>query len=162
MIAHFHHFWSSPDSADKIIRWLNTAVERRANIVRDALISSKPDLVDEFDTTMKEVHASAEQYASQLRQCQKLDVDKLFLFGLHPAPEATIAHLHLHVILISDEFRNLSTKIHDWKTVPAHAVIDVIRDERRRSSNSTKFWWRRLLTSLARNRPNEKDSEVLG
>jgi hypothetical protein len=161
MIAHFHHFWSSPDSADKIIGWLNTAVERRANVVRDALISSKPDLVNEFDTTMKEVHASADQNAIQLRQCQKLDVDKLFFFGLHPAPEATVAHLHLHVILISDEFRKLSTRDHDWKTVPAHAVIDVIHDERC-GSNSTKPWWRRLLTSLARNRPNEKDSKALG
>ena len=125
MIVHFRDFWR-PKSIDKVTGWLKIAVERRASAVRASLESHAPDKMDEFDTVMKEVFASSEKFANDLR----LPGDEnAFLLGFHPAPEASIGHLHMHVILMHPGFRQFSTEVHDWKTVPAQAVIEAIEKD---------------------------------
>lgn len=129
MMAHFRHFWSKPESIDKVTGWLKIAVERRASAVRASLESHAPDKMDEFDAVMKEVLASSENFANYLHLQHHSADDKAFLLGFHPAPEASIGHLHMHVILIPPEFRQFSTEVHDWKTVPAQAVIEAIEED---------------------------------
>jgi hypothetical protein len=151
MIVHFRDFWSRPESIDKVIGWLKIAVERRASAVRTSLESHAPDRMGEFDAVMKEVFASSEKFANDLHLQHHPADDKAFLLGFHPAPEASIGHLHMHVVLMHPEFRQFSTEVHDWKTVPAQAVIEAIEGEavtRRCDTQSTKPWWRRVLTSL--------------
>jgi hypothetical protein len=47
------------------------------------------------------------------------------------------------------EFRKFSTHVHDWKTIPVQAVIEVIDEEARRcDTHSTKPRWKRVLTSI--------------
>jgi len=134
MMAHFRRFWITPNSVDKVIGWLNTAVERRASAVRDSLKSHAADRIDKFDIVMKDILASSEEFASKLRLLQNPEDDNLLFFGFHPAPEASIAHLHMHVILMGAEFRKFSTHVHDWKTIPVQAVIEVIDEEARTST----------------------------
>ncbi|KAF8892829.1 hypothetical protein CPB84DRAFT_1783645 [Gymnopilus junonius] len=144
MMRHFHHFWSTPESADKIIACLDMAVKRRTKAARETLMSHKPDLVDDFDATMKQVEASAQELAANLRECQKSQDDKALFFGFHPAPEASVAYLHMHTLLPSEEFRQFSTRKHDWKTVPAQVIIDVIEEETARCETNLPnvSWWR--------------------
>jgi len=151
MIVHFRDFWSRPESINKVTGWLKIAVERRASAVRASLESHAPDKMDEFDAVMKEVFASSEKFANDLHLQHHPADDKTFLLGFHPAPEASIGYLHMHVILMHPEFRQFSTEVHDWKTVPAQAVIEAIEEDavtRRCDTRSTKPWWRRTLTSL--------------
>ena len=145
MIAHFRRFWSSPGSADKIIGCLEKAVERRAKEVREALKPANFDLLEEFEITMKDVQASSNELADKLRECQKSSQDDGLLFAFHPAPHATIAQLHMHVILKSPEFCKFSTRSHDWKTVPVPDIVDVIREDQRWSSSLSKSWWKNRL-----------------
>ncbi|KAJ3507766.1 hypothetical protein NLJ89_g6120 [Agrocybe chaxingu] len=132
MIAHFWRFWESPESRSKITWWLKEAVERRAASVVDTLTSQTPTLVDEFQSIMKEVLASTEKFARTLRELRASEDDKSLVFGFHPAPEASIGHLHMHIVLAAAEFREFSTRAHDWKTIPAKTVVELISGEARR------------------------------
>ena len=164
MIGHFRRFWSTPESADKITKCLESAVQRRSKAAREALASHKPDLLEDFDAAMKEVEASAQVLAAKLREYRASQDDKILFFGFHPAPDASVAHLHMHTLLVSDEFRQFSTRKHDWKTIPAQAVIDVIHEEeqhaRCESKSRSKPWWRRVLTFDVCLRSARKDVKV--
>ncbi|PPR04989.1 hypothetical protein CVT26_012583 [Gymnopilus dilepis] len=138
MIGHFRRFWSTPESADKITQCLESAVQRRTKAAREALASHKPDLLEDFDAAMKEVEASAQVLAAKLREYRASQDDKILFFGFHPAPDASVAHLHMHTLLVSDEFRQFSTRKHDWKTIPAQAVIDVIHEEEQHARSARK------------------------
>jgi len=135
MMAHFRRFWRNPESADKINGFLKKQIGRRAKVVREVLVAHKPDIVEEFDATMEQVRASTDELGNKLCQCQKSQDDEVLFFGFHPAPVASIAHLHMHTLLILDEFRIFSTRVHDWKTIPVSAIIDVIHDEQGRRGN---------------------------
>lgn len=162
MISHFRRFWRSAESADKIIGWLESAVKRRTKAAREALVSHKPDVVEEFDAAMMEVDASAQDLAKKLRECQKSQDDNALFFGFHPAPEASVAHLHMHSLLVSNEFRLFSTRKHDWKTIPAQVIIDVIQEEKARCESNlpSKSWWKPLLTVHALTRIIWKNTKV--
>ncbi|PPQ94834.1 hypothetical protein CVT25_007471 [Psilocybe cyanescens] len=133
MLAHFERFWKSPESIDKTTVWLQTAVENRATAARKSLESRFPDHLDDFDKTTNDVRQSAEQFHQSLCRAHSQPVDKLFGFYFHPAPDASIAHLHMHVVLKAKEFREFSTYAHDWKSIPVHDVTEVIIGDLRRS-----------------------------
>ncbi|KIJ36776.1 hypothetical protein M422DRAFT_260867 [Sphaerobolus stellatus SS14] len=130
MVSSFHEFWRSPESIEIIIRWMKTAVEKRTTILRQSLEIHSPHLLDEFEAVMDEVSASTEEFEAELRHCHGsvLPNDDLLFFGFHPAPDASIAHLHMHVLLAPARFRKFSTDAHDWKTVPAQAIIEVFEE----------------------------------
>ncbi|CAA7264688.1 unnamed protein product [Cyclocybe aegerita] len=130
MIAHFWQFWESPESRSKISWWLKEAVERRAASVMDTLKSQTS--TNEFQSVMKDVLVSTEKFARRLRELRASKDDRSFVFGFHPAPEASIGHLHMHIVLAAAEFREFSTRVHDWKTIPAKTVVEVISEEARR------------------------------
>ena len=151
MIVHFRDFWNRPESINKVAEWLKIAVERHASAIRASLEFHAPEKIDEFDAVMKEVFASSEKFANDLHLQHCPADDKTFLLGFHPAPEASIGYLHMHVILMHPKFRQFSTEVHDWKMVPVQAVIEAIEEDamtRRCDTCSTMPWWRRTLTSL--------------
>lgn len=74
---------------------------------------------------MTEVQSFIDESSIKLRSLTPDD----FLFAVHPAPNITIGHLHMHVLVKPVEFRRWSTLVHDWKTIPVKAAIEVINEE---------------------------------
>lgn len=147
MMGHFKQFWHSAEAIDKTTVWLETAVANRATAVRKSLESRSPDLLEDFEKTTKEVRQSAEQLNKALR-ARAQSVDELFNFYFHPAPDASIAHLHMHCVLKDKEFREFSTYVHDWKSVPVHDVKEVINGSHslgRCDESSAMHIWNWLL-----------------
>jgi hypothetical protein len=131
MISHFKKFWNGGRSAPKFIERINEAVDRRAKAVFDGY-KSNPDTVarrtEEFEKVMVTVREDADAFAKQLADVK----DNQFFFGFHAHPDTSVGHLHMHVLLGQSKFRTYSTGVHDWKTIPAQAVITVIRREKPR------------------------------
>ncbi|KAH9482162.1 hypothetical protein JR316_0004257 [Psilocybe cubensis] len=144
MTSHFKSFWQSAEAIDKTTVWLETAVKNRAAAARKSVESHSPELLEEFDNTMQEVRKSAKQLNEILR-ARTQSVDELFNFYFHPAPDASIAHLHMHCVLKDKVFREFSTYAHDWKSVPVHDVKEVINSPRRCDETSTTLLWSWIL-----------------
>ena len=75
---------------------------------------------------MIDVQRSSDEFAKRMNTLEISD----FVFGFHPAPHASIGHLHMHVLAAPVEFCHCSTDAHDWKTVPAKAVVEVLQEEK--------------------------------
>jgi hypothetical protein len=129
MISHFCSFWSTPLAAQLSIQRIQHSVDSRAKhvlqVLDDAHPASSPELIKEFNALMIQVQKSTDELAAKLHTLKIED----FVFGFHPAPDASIGHLHMHVLPAPVEFRHFSTDVHDWKTVPTKAVMEVIREE---------------------------------
>lgn len=67
-----------------------------------------------------------DQYYELEATIHELTIDD-FAFGFHLYPENTVAHLHMHIVAMRDEFRRYSTREHDEKTKDALEVRDQIR-----------------------------------
>ncbi|TFK33367.1 hypothetical protein BDQ12DRAFT_738796 [Crucibulum laeve] len=134
MILHFKSFWKAPGSIEKIIKCIQLGVDTREKAVISNFQESKDQGATDFDQIMKEVRRDGLQLAEELRrrQCSE-KLEDLILFGFHPAPLASVGHLHMHVLLAPVEFRRFSTGVHDHKTVPAQAVIEVLKEEASRT-----------------------------
>lgn len=130
MISHFKAFWADPSSIQKSINRIKLAVKLRSQEVTDSF-SKNPETsterMTEFKDIMEDVYKSTDDLAVKLHS---LMIDD-FVFGFHAAPDASVGHLHMHVLSAPSEFRRYSTMAHDWKTIPANAVMDVIRAEQR-------------------------------
>lgn len=57
------------------------------------------------------------------------------VFGFHVFPNNSIGHLHMHVFPHNNTFREFSAKIHDLKTVPLQAILDVEDEDAPSPSN---------------------------
>jgi len=127
MTLHFKNFWASNGSAQKSIDRINLALRIRAEDVLKGY-KAKPETeaqrTEEFNSIMIDIRAAADGFAQKLLRGDVKQDD--FFFGFHAAPDAGIAHLHMHVLLAPSEFRKYSTDKHDWKTIPVEAVIEVI------------------------------------
>ncbi|KAI0379003.1 hypothetical protein F5Y04DRAFT_283373 [Hypomontagnella monticulosa] len=66
-----------------------------------------------------------DQYEELREMAMNLKVDD-FAFGLHLWNEQSVPHLHLHIIAMTTEMREYSTKEHDKKTVDAIELHDYI------------------------------------
>jgi hypothetical protein len=82
-----------------------------------------------FNRVMQDVNKTADELARKLREQKLYEED--FFFSFHAAPDASVGHLHMHILLALSEFCKYSTMAHDWKTIPAQAVIEVIDQEKR-------------------------------
>jgi len=134
MILHFKAFWARADSIDKSIARTRVAVDLRAEEViagYEENAETAAQRGEKFKRVMQDVNKTADELARKLRE-QKLYEEDFFL-GFHAAPDASVGHLHMHVLLAPSEFRKYSTMAHDWKTIPAQAVIEVIDQEKRRA-----------------------------
>ena len=131
MISHFKRFWSTPDAVEKSRCRIQHAVDERASNVMEALqrdpaAPAVSERIAEFEAAMIDVQKSTDDLASKLTTLTPED----FLFGFHAMPHTNIGHLHMHVATAPAEFRKHSTDSNDWKTIPATAVMEVIRAEK--------------------------------
>ena len=127
MISHFKTFLATADGIDKIIARTRLALNLRAEDVIAGYAENNASTT-EFTALMQDVNTTADEFAEMLRKRTSPEED--FFFGFHAAPDASIGHLHMHALLAPSEFRRYSTGAHDWKTIPAEAVIEVIDQER--------------------------------
>jgi hypothetical protein len=128
MISHFKKFWASPDSIRKSIDRIQLAIDLRAQEVINGFRKSpetEAQRTADFIAIMVDVQTSADDFGKKLGSLTIED----FVFAFHPAPDASVGHLHMHVVSAPSEFRRYSTGVHDWKTIPASAVMEVIRAE---------------------------------
>jgi hypothetical protein len=131
MISHFKKFWARADSIEKSIARTRLAVDLRAEEVINGYernAETAAERTREFNGVMQDVNKAADELEKKLRE-RKLDEEDFFL-GFHAAPDASVGHLHMHVLLALSEFREYSTVKHDWKTIPAQAVMEVIDQEK--------------------------------
>ncbi|TFK55910.1 hypothetical protein OE88DRAFT_677021 [Heliocybe sulcata] len=126
MQSHFSKFWESPGAYEKCMDRLTSATESRASAIRESLRQDQSRLAT-FDSLMQDVRTFKEECSAKLRQ---LCLDD-FVFGVHPAPHASVGHLHMHVLVAQVAFRRWSTSVHDWKTVPVKAVVEAIAEEKK-------------------------------
>ena len=127
MISHFKKFLAQADAVDKFIARTRLAVDLRAEEVIEGYKTNTETATrrtEEFIAVMQDVNKAADELAERLRKRKLHEED--FFFGFHAAPDASIGHLHMHVLLAPSEFRKYSTAAHDWKTIPTAAVIEVI------------------------------------
>ena len=127
MMSHFKTFLARADAIDKIIARTRLALNLRADEVFAGYAKNNTSPT-EFTALMQDVNTTADKFAEMLRERTLREED--FFFGFHAAPDASIGHLHMHTLLAPSEFRRYSTAAHDWKTIPAQAVIEVIDQER--------------------------------
>lgn len=143
MIDLFFEFWSMPDAARKCISRIDSAVTTRESQIRSSIDSKEfpgdfgtAHLKQELNTLVTEVRSSSNTFATRLRALHskpKPSKDDWF-FGFHAMPDASVGHLHMHVLPLDLEgegeasFRRWSTEKHDWKTVPAQAVVELLQE----------------------------------
>lgn len=129
MIRHFQQFWITPGAIQKCIDRIQLAVNiRKAEIVQELQRNTETmtGKMDELDRVMKDVQDYVEICSRKLATLRAED----FIFGFHAAPDASVGHLHMHVLPGPQELRQYSTHAHDWKTIPAKAVVEVIQAEK--------------------------------
>jgi len=124
MMQHFSKFWGKPEAVDKVNKRIELAVQEREQEVINQLEKDAPEKVNAF----REVMESVQDYR---RKCaERLPAHKdAIVFRFHAWPDASIPHLHMHVLTSSEEFRKYSTPIHDFKAIPAEIVLEVIKSE---------------------------------
>lgn len=128
MISHFKRFWAEAGSIEKCIDQIKEAIDsREQEVIQGFHKDADPETrTAQFRKITVEVQKSADDFAAKLRTLPAQD----FIFGFHPAPYASVGHLHMHVLAAPPDFRRYSTGAHDWKTVPAEAVMEAIIGER--------------------------------
>ncbi|KAL8716998.1 MAG: hypothetical protein Q9181_008368 [Wetmoreana brouardii] len=121
MRAHFIDFWIQQNGASKILARAKQAVDDRDEKLRSGDGGSSPD----YDGVRTDVFLHFETMKKKFAQLKVGD----FLMGFHVFPDNSIGHLHMHVFPHVEAFREFSTKMHDWKTVPLQAVLEVERED---------------------------------
>ncbi|KAL9591339.1 MAG: hypothetical protein Q9179_007823, partial [Wetmoreana sp. 5 TL-2023] len=122
MRAHFTNFWRHDDGASKIFARAKQVVDDRDEILRSGNGGSSPDY---DDSVSRDVSLYFEDMKKKFVELEAKDL----LMGFHVFPDNSIGHLHMHVFPHGESFRQYSTKMHDWKTVPLQAVLEVEREE---------------------------------
>ncbi|KAG6817564.1 hypothetical protein H0H87_006941 [Tephrocybe sp. NHM501043] len=132
MITHFKRFWSQPDAVHRTARGIQHAVDLRTSEVAKGLENMQvPTMAVTASAEFKVLMQDSVQKSTNelLFKLGALNVNDFF-FGFHATPHASVGHLHMHVLAADTEFRRYSTGVHDWKTIPAAAVMEVIREEK--------------------------------
>lgn len=125
MIGHFKSFWRRPDSIGKVRTRIQFALDQRVTAIEQAFAKA-PSLSQQRMGVAREAIQAAQESAYEFSErLGDLSLDEFF-FGFHPAPYASVGHLHMHVLPLPDLFRRYSTGAHDWKTIPASVVLEVL------------------------------------
>jgi hypothetical protein len=130
MMSHFRKFWSETSSTVKraiIFRILEEAHSIRVAEIEKAF-KDCPEKLEDFYKTQSIVKRSTMDLTKDLLAADPKVSD--FFFGFHAMPQASVGHLHMHVVLAPAQFRRYSTYNNDEKTIPAEAVIEVIDAEK--------------------------------
>ncbi|KAL0945583.1 hypothetical protein HGRIS_014742 [Hohenbuehelia grisea] len=142
MIKHFERFWLEGDACDRAIKLVDQATEDRIRTLEEAMHDGKRpegatteglrDLCEAVRSSSVEFAQSLRKTSTAIRTDQK-SFESTFFYGFHAHPNASIGHLHMHVLPFDESLRRHSTRAHDWKTIPAQAIIDVIEQESRQT-----------------------------
>ncbi|KAG6906204.1 hypothetical protein DXG01_015243 [Tephrocybe rancida] len=132
MISHFGRFWSQPDAVQQTARRIQHAVDLRTSEVIKGLEDMQDQTMAatvsaEYEVMMQDIIRKSTN--DMLCRLETLNTND-FIFGFHATPHASVGHLHMHVLAAGTDFRRYSTDAHDWKTIPATAVMQVIHEEK--------------------------------
>jgi len=130
MRAHFIAFWDSAGGPVRLLRRTRAGfdaqvskLETRAREHGDAAASLTPylrtTLLPRWDTDFRTL---SHGFGS-------VQAPRDFEMGFHAFPDMSVGHLHMHVFPRAEGLREYSTKVHDWKTVPIEAVLEVERED---------------------------------
>lgn len=118
MKDHFIKFWNTADGPPKLL-----------DRVRSAFDEQNLKLKSSGGTTLREdvevLRTDFEVLSRTFMKCKPDD----FEFAFHPYPAISVGHLHMHVFPKKGALRKFSTKIHDWKTIPIEAVLEVEKED---------------------------------
>lgn len=114
MKAHFVEFWENGDSG-------KTKLLERTRLGFDSQnykLERKKEFASQYNALLPQITADFETMSKEFLQLKIED----FVFAVHPHPEISVGHIHLHVFPKVESLRKFSSKHHDWKTVALEAV----------------------------------------
>ncbi|KAF5346143.1 hypothetical protein D9758_009986 [Tetrapyrgos nigripes] len=106
--------------------------EREKEVIKS--FEKDADKKDAFEKVMQDVRGYAESCVAKLKELRVGEEGIVFRF--HAGTDASIPHLHMHVLASPVEFRQYSTLVHNRKAIPAEIVMEVIDAERKSASKS--------------------------
>lgn len=118
MKSHFIEFWQSGGKSTALRRTRDSFDEQNQKLQSNSL--------DNFRKLLPDLQKDFETFSRQFVELEPSDED--FEFGFHAWPDNSVGHLHMHVFPKKAELRHWSTKIHDKKTIPLEAVLEVERE----------------------------------
>ncbi|KAL8638504.1 MAG: hypothetical protein Q9228_004348 [Teloschistes exilis] len=126
MHKHFVDFWQTDQGKEKILARAKRAIDDQDKKLRNAPAppsnsQSASPVYDE--ATRKNVFDHFDKLKEPFKKLEAKD----FRFAFHVFPDNSIGHLHMHVFPHQEMFREVSTKVYDWKTVPLDAILEVER-----------------------------------
>ncbi|KAI4100787.1 MAG: hypothetical protein L6R37_005235 [Teloschistes peruensis] len=126
MHKHFVDFWQTDQGKEKILARAKRAIDDQDKKLRNAPAppSNSQGASPVYDeATRKNVFDHFDKLKEPFKKLEAKD----FRFAFHVFPDNSIGHLHMHVFPHQEMFREVSTKVYDWKTVPLDAILEVER-----------------------------------
>lgn len=115
MKAHFVEFWEKGDSG-------RTSLLDRTKLAFDnqnSKLASKKEVASQFNALLPQIMADFEIMSKEFL---KLKIED-FIFAVHPHPDISVGHIHMHVFPSVESLRKVSSKHHDWKTIALEAIF---------------------------------------
>ena len=125
MKAHFITFWNSVEGPLKLLERARSAFDEQ-----NLKLKSSDRIILREDVEV--LRRDFELLSRSFMKCKPDD----FEFAFHPYPDISVGHLHMHVFPKKGELRKFSTKLHDWKTIPIEAVLEVEEEDERGNERS--------------------------
>lgn len=123
MKAHFFEFWEGGDKGKR-------SLLDRTKLAFDSQnkkLASKKGFSSQYNALLPQITADFETMSKQFLQLKIED----FVFAVHPHPEISVGHLHMHVFPNVESLRKVSSKHHDWKTIGLEAVFKAEEQDHR-------------------------------
>lgn len=116
MKAHFVEFWEQGEGS-------KTSLLSRTKMAFDSQndkLASKKEFATLYNVLLPQITADFEIMSKEFLQLKIED----FVFAVHPHPENSVGHLHMHVFPNVESLRKFSSKHHDWKTIALEAILN--------------------------------------
>ena len=119
MKAHFESFWSDPVHRKALLNSVESVFDKQ-----NGKLTEKNQ--EEYKATSPPV---IEDYHEMATRFLKLEAED-FVYAFHPHPDHSVGHLHMHVFPRGEALRRASSKLHDKKTIPLKAVLEVEAEDK--------------------------------
>lgn len=116
MKAHFVEFWNEGDSG-------KTSLLNRTKLAFDSQndkLASEKGFASEYNALLPQITADFETMSKEFLRLKIQD----FVIGVHPHPDISVGHLHMHAFPKVESLRKFSSKHHDWKTIALEAILE--------------------------------------
>ncbi len=111
---HFVKFWKHGGAQEIVARLKDIVKSRNDTIAKDQRT------INEYFSLLPKVWATFDEMSKAFVNLGPDD----FMYACHPFPDASVGHLHMHVFPRDNAFRKVSTKRHDWKTIPLKVILE--------------------------------------